>query len=139
MPVSWHSRLLVRSATAMFSTMVPSTARPVASVSAASSRSKPLLDVGRQELERADVERLGELLDFLGIELHGDVLKDQRRARCDQQHGKRPAKVQVVEPAVKPPAEPSAEEQWRQHCDQHYQPGAVQSHPDDPDQCDRLR
>ena len=33
MPVSWHSRFLVRSATAMFSTMVPSTARPVASVS----------------------------------------------------------------------------------------------------------
>ncbi len=29
-----------------------------------------LLDVVRQQLERADIERLGELLDFLEIELH---------------------------------------------------------------------
>ena len=30
-----------------------------------------LLDVVRQQLERADIERLAELLDFLEIELHG--------------------------------------------------------------------
>ena len=30
-----------------------------------------LLDVARQQLERADIERLAELFDFLDIELHG--------------------------------------------------------------------
>ena len=54
----------------MFSTMVLSTARPVASVSFAISRSKPRLMSGGSSLTRADVERLGDLFDFLRIELH---------------------------------------------------------------------
>jgi len=43
MPVSWQSRLRVRSATAMFSTIVSRMVLPVASVSSAISRSKPCL------------------------------------------------------------------------------------------------
>ena len=67
-----------------------------------------LLDVVRQQLERADIERLAQLLDFLEIELHGDVLKDQRHARNDQQHRERLAKAPVVEPAVELPADPGS-------------------------------
>ena len=61
----------MRSATAMFSTMVPRMVLPVASVSSQQQPLEALLDVVRQQLERADIERLAEFLDFLEIELHG--------------------------------------------------------------------
>src|SRR5215212_9317071 len=50
MPVSWHSRLLVSSATLMFLIIVPSTDLPVASVSVLSSRLKPSLISGGSNL-----------------------------------------------------------------------------------------
>jgi hypothetical protein len=50
MPVSWHSRLSVCSATAMLATIVDSTLRAVAPVSARPSRSKPALMSGGSSL-----------------------------------------------------------------------------------------
>ena len=69
-----------------------------------------LLDIARQQLERADIERLAELLDFLDIELHGVCPKIPGRAGCDQQHGQRLAEAPVVQPAVELPADPGSEQ-----------------------------
>jgi hypothetical protein len=52
MPVSWQSRLPVRSATAMFSIIVPSTAFAVALVSRAASAAKPASRPGQELMRR---------------------------------------------------------------------------------------
>src|SRR6185312_15228205 len=95
MPVSWQSRLLVRSATAIFSTIVPSTALPVALV--AHEPLETLLDVAREELQRADIKCLRDFFDFLGVDLHGGLLQHEGCAGNDQQHGEGLTEAPVVE------------------------------------------
>src|SRR5512139_3958050 len=66
------------------------------------------------------------------------VLKDQGRTRRNQQKRKRLAETQVVELAVKLPADPGSHQQRRQHDNQHYQTGSIESHPDDTGKRDTL-
>ena len=100
--------------------MVPRMVRPVASVSAGLQALEARLDVGRQQLQRAHVERLRQLLDFFRIELHGAflLLKDQRHAGDDQQRREQLPEPSIVEPPVDDPAEPPAGGERGQCCDQ---------------------
>ncbi len=100
-------------------------------------RHQPLeaaLDVRRQELDRADVERLGDLFDFLRIELHAqgswkqasyNMRTTPEAIRNKPQHL---PEALLVEPAIEIPADPGAERQRRQRQHQQYQPGAVERH-----------
>src|SRR4029079_14130496 len=128
MPVSWQSRFCRFSATAMFSTMVPSTARPVASVSAAISRSKPRLMSGGSSFTERMYRVLATSSTSFGSSCIGRLLKDQHQPRGDQQHGEHLAKAPFVEPPVDGPAEPGAERQRRQRQGEQYQPFAVERH-----------
>ena len=75
MPVSWQSRLLPLLGDR---DVLDHGAEHGAAGGVGLGRHQPLeaaLDVGRQQLDRADVERLGDLFDFLRIELHRGTLR----------------------------------------------------------------
>ena len=70
------------SATEMLRIMVPSMRFAPASVSLARERVEALLHVGRQPLERPDVELLRRLLDLVQIDFHCTLMLRSRTTRA---------------------------------------------------------
>ena len=93
------------------------------------------LDVVGQQLQRADIERLRQFLDFLGIEHAWLFVLDQKcKAGGHQQHRDELAEATFVEPAVDPPSDKSADEERRQGYGQQHHTDAVERHQPDHDQ-----